>query len=422
MTERKPKIQKNEEDLLNAYEEREARKRIEKLQESNESFSKDVAFLKGVVSVMGLFVAIITIIGATNYYKYMEFVRAEKDSQEPLVFLFDDKIANTIDEMSFIDPKDSQHQKRMDELNDFKEQLNKLVIPNPKLAGRKKLVEALEFMINNKTEDTYQKLQTQLTEIIEQSDKDNDTFVASKAYTLLALNQIRQNNRKCGVGGIVNDGIVKTIQKAIEKDRRTGAAYNLLGLCQRDKALEQIKDTNKFNEAAREMRSAINYYRFAATLNPTNWTRCRAVNNSIYGSTTFLQTILKDDSLVSSYLSGTREKNNLDQFFTESLNDLEFCIELNPEHFVFLESKAQIYGLMCLYDSSRNIKQDERPALVAELKTAYLAAIDKGLFKNKNLKEALATIENDALLGEINKDPDVEIHIKQNQGSPQVKN
>jgi tetratricopeptide (TPR) repeat protein len=373
--------------LIALEEEGQLQKQIDKLQVSNENITGKLNKLEGITAVIGLVFAVLSGLAGYKIYQY-DLVQT---SHEPLIQLFENEIGGTIDRVSFLDPIDKQQTYRIEKLKGMRVQLESLGLKDEKFMFRAGLVDAIAAVIANDT----QKANAKLVELAQQS-TGKDSFIEARAYTLRAINLIRDTpGRTCA-----NPEVRTLAADAIKIDSQVASAYNILGLCFTNDAISKVESTLEADliESGSHMQKAIQYYDFSYSLNPTNWGRSKSLNNKVWGSSTFFLNALGNDVLVNRFLTISNYRN-MEEFLAASINQMEFCKELSPNHSAWWETQAEVLGLQYTYLMKIDKKKEAEETAKLE-KEQYREAIRKGLFKNVPLNKAMKGFTSDKLLSE----------------------
>ena len=386
--------------------------RVEKLQTSHNDLAAKLSELKGGIKVVGLLFAVISLIFAVlsglagyNIYKYQKFEAVRSQELEFFVDLFQKALGETIDRVSFVNPVDKQSY-RVKELIDIQERIKNQGVSSDRLSARSDLADATILVIEQKNQEASIKL-----DMIRKRTVHSDPFVYARALTLQAVMLVRPT-RDC-----TNPEVKKLVTDAVKQDNELASAYNILGLCLTDEAVQMAKSPSEENwlSAARTMQDGLKYYDLSFALKPTAWALSKSLNNKVWGNLVFFESALGNDLRVKQILAMTNY-GDFDHFVTDSLAQLKLSKTLSPNQAVWWETEAELQGLRNAYyqDTDKSIAE---AALVA-MKKEYRDAIGNGLFADKrDANEALEYFKSDTLLRKIHHDPEILELIKKSAGA-----
>ena len=404
-------------DKLDAFEREVTDSRVEKLQQAQDALTVKVSELAGgakainlVLSVIAIVFALLSVMSGYNIYQYGQFEAIRGEAYEVLVASFEDKLADTIDRISFIDPTNEQVYK-FAELSRMQKHLQRTGVVSARFQARSDLTDAVELLIiYNKPDEALSKLRS-----IKLQTTSTDRFVEARVLTLEALILVRPN-RKCD-----NPDAAIQVEDALDKDGGVGAAYNIKGLCLTDEAQKTARDAKSeddFKNGAALLQKGMSYYDLAYTLKPTDLTMARRLNNKVSAYLFFFNEVFngKVKVDVDRVLDDT-SYHDFKAFVRESLRELELSQQLIPEQSAYWETEAELHFLEHMYYTSKSQPEEADKALKKE-REKFKEAIKKGLYrKMASFDDAINDLKkNDPLLNNLAGDAEILDLIKATVG------
>lgn len=397
--------------LKNLEEREDPNAELEKLHTKQEKFSKKLNGLTAAPLLLTILLVILNLYVGFRWFqaeKSLETIQkaadiSKKMAQEPWLGLFEEKIKQTLDRVSFFEPADAQHTSRLEKLKKMKSELSELGLTDEAFNFRAQLVDVIDTVVQGDKQKTDQALDA----LARSTTDGKDNFVNARVLTLQAIALVRAHpDRRC-----LNPEAKSLVEEAIEKDREISAAYNILASCIAAQTIEKVKKPDERDPAiAQEMQKAINYFELSYSLSPTNWSRSRTMNNKVYNSSLFLLHTLGKDDIRNKYLLINGHKD-INEFFIDSINQMEFCKKLSPNLTVWRETQAELYGLQYRY--FQNVNHEKAKDALQKEREQYLEAIGLGLFKRRSYETAMVEFKGDELLSDVLKnDPEIERAIR----------
>lgn len=389
---------------LKAMELQEPSTQIEGLQKSYAELAGKMSEIKGSINVVGIVFGVIAfiftvlgIIGGHNIIKFQKYEAARTNASDILVVLFQDKIADAIDRVSFFDPIDKQQSRKIEEVTEMQKQLTDFGVTSVRFQVRSELAETIKLVVGDKREEALSKLRG-----LSKKTEATDPFVFARASTLEAILNVRANYPKC------NSTTKKLLEDAINKDSEVAAAFNILGVCLTNEAqgLLASKSEEEWLKGSETMQRAIGYYDLSFSLNPTSWALSKFLNNKVWGNAVFLEAALNKDYVIKRYLNSSGY-SDMDHFLTESLKHLSLCKLLVPNEGIWWETEAELWGLQYLYFKNRNDESGKAQALKNQREQFKYAIVEKCLFCLRNKDEALSHFTSDTLLRNLHADKEI---------------
>lgn len=409
-------------DRLGALELQHLDARAEALQKSHDDLAVKLSEVKGTLSNVSLVfsgvsvvVALLGVVGVVNVFSYRKFEAARTNAHDILVVLFQDKIADTIDHISFADPSDKQHRYKITELIRMQEHLGKLEIDGDKFKDRSDLADAIfKLVIEDKSDEALAMLEDLRTRT-----ELRDPFVYARASTLKAIALVRRS-LDC------EPGSVKTlVEEAIRQDSEVAAAFNILGLCLSNEAEEEAgrsarsRSAEGWRGASKKMQDAVRYYDLSFALKPTAWAMSKSLNNKVWGASYFFYAAIDDVSLIDQHLSATEYKD-MDGFVADSVKQLALSKLLSPTQAGWWETGAELRGLQHAYYVKRNDGRAAEALRAAREELIY-AIKEKCLYCTRDRERAVSDFKKTGLLKEFHADVEILTLIEKTALMPAVR-
>jgi hypothetical protein len=381
--------------------------KTEELQKANHKLAVRLGMLQGIAAVL---VAVSSGVAVHYINQYQTEVDRNNEivAQQPqvevmqveayevLIGMLQDKLGDTLDRISLFAPREEDKTMVM-EVDELRQRLGRRDIESEKFDALSELINALKLIVNEgKGKEASALLDKKALTI------NKDRFVASRALVLQAMTLI-QVNRQCDDP----ERTIGLVERAIQKDSGGIAAFNLLGVClaEESRAL-MYKQPEYWQRSGETIHAALRNSEFAYQFKPTQWSRARFLNNKVWETSEYLLAALTQNKLNES-LPWTGYKT-LDEFFDQSVKDMEECQLLDPRQSSYLETLAELHGLECAFYRSPYHK-DGRKAEEAYKKMiqALTGAINKGLLRKINEPdEAEKYFSGDDLLAPLFADPE----------------
>jgi hypothetical protein len=402
------------EQRLRELEHQKVAEQTDSLKKSHEDLAAKVNELKGSVGNVGLVfsgvslvLALVAFVGIFDVLKYRNVEDARANAHAVLTVLFEDKLASTIDRVSFVDRKDDRHEYKIEQLIEMRDQLRSLGVTGDKFEARSELAWAVKLVADDKPDEALGKL-----EQVRKKTESTDRFVNARAYTMQAMIRVRKNYPKC------DPSLKDMAERAIKKDNEVAAAFNILGLCSTVEAENHLSlkegavpTDDAVRKGTRAMRDAQNYNELSFTLNPTAWAKSRYLNNRVWESAKFILAALGNDDLIGKYLSGIGY-GNIEEYFKDSFDQLDFCELISPRQTTWWETRAELYGLQNAYYEGKYEVELARDALENQ-RGQVLLMIGKRHFSDRYTDEALRSFQENPFLRKLRGDPEILRLIKE---------
>lgn len=366
--------------------------RFDKLQDNHTELDKKHAELKGYFAGILLFFTAVTFVAGYNIVQYQKFEVIRDKAHSMFVSYFEDKLADTIDGVRLVQ-KPGDFQRPLSELGKIKTQLKELQLSDSRFESRAKLAEGLILLVDNKNEEVISEMK--------QLESHEDGFVVARALTLRAIATIRLNDRNC------DPQIRKLLEGAIQRDENVAAARNSMGLCHTDEnkpaVLANISGTpnERCEQIFSSTQKALDNYKLAYDLKPTNYNLYRFQNNKVWASLISLNAVLLYNCSEAKFNEIVGSSDTL-AFFRDSHKQVDTSKSMEPKSSLIMETEAELYCLETKY--ARLKKHDSMPNLYKEATKAYFMAVDHGLFEGKSAKEAEDSLNRNDLLQEFKDD------------------
>ena len=384
------------EDRLTTLERMKLPQTLGKLEESRDTLVRRLDELSGIGKAAALVVAVLIAITGINTVNYNKYEAVKKEAFEVLIDLFENRIGDTVDRISFLDPSEEQTYRIM-AMTSTQKLLRDMEISNTKFELRSRLADVIRVVIESGKEGVAKEQLSSLA-----IDAAEDRYVLARVLTLQAMMRIRANpqRRDC------DDETQSLAKKALSKDPGVGAAYNIVGVCLTNRAAVSIQNGSSLRDSARELQEGIGYYDLASALKPTDWTWSRNFNNKVSAAEQFLVATLgpnrSDSAQMDTALAATYYQT-FDNFVSTSLREVGLSQQLGPSHPGHIETEAELHGLRWLYYSGKHDSKAAGDAYTAE-KEKFQKAVKAGLYaKQTNYQAIIEGICGDP---KTNKQPD----------------